>query len=463
MADDDNKTREHLVEVIPGSGSLGAVVHGDDHQPSLTVTEVVQPHHDLLVAEDGACALAAELDPLLARGHDPIVAHAEPDAEGFCLSDDQARAFDAVFAWLDKPTPFLTLGGYAGTGKSTLIGQIRSFTRARIAVCAYTGKAAHALRGKGLPDARTIHSLIYQPREVCDYCDAVLGEGDVCTRYRQCHKAGTSTQYSLVPALEFDLIIVDEASMVSSEIHEDLLSFGIPILYVGDHGQLEPIGSNPRLMVDPVLRLEQIHRQAEGSAILKFAHHVRQHGHPYETGPDARVIIAGKVPTNAHEYDVVLCGRNTTRVATNELIRRKRKYTSKQDPHPLPIPGERVVCLRNHRDYGLFNGMLATVDEIRMDYSVDHPEIDIIDDDGKPHRGMTFVPEQFGNEEKMEHASRRRALFDFGYCLTAHKSQGSEWDRVLVLEWIHRDWSKARWRYTAATRAKRELVWCMHR
>lgn len=381
-----------------------------------------------------------------------------------CLSDDQARALDAVFAWLDAPTsPFLTLGGYAGTGKSTLIGQIRANTRVRIAICAYTGKAAHVLRSKGLQAARTIHSLIYQPHEVCSYCDAVLGEGEACTRYRQCHKAGTHTQYTLVPALEFDLIIVDEASMVSNEIHEDLLSFGIPILYVGDHGQLEPIGANPRLMVDPILRLEQIHRQAEGSAILKFAHHVRQHGHPYETGPEARVVIAGKVPHSVHEYDVVLCGKNTTRVAVNELIRRKRKYTSKDNPQPFPIPGERVVCLRNHREYGLFNGMMATVEAIRIDDSVAHPEIDVIDDEGKPHRGMSFIPEQFGNEEKMDNASRKRALFDFGYCITTHRAQGSEWGSVLVLEWIHPDWSKARWRYTAATRAKNELVWCMHR
>jgi len=380
------------------------------------------------------------------------------------LSDDQLRAMTHVLGWYYGSDRQITrMGGLAGTGKTTLIRQIVDRVgEPDVAVCAYTGKAAYVLRSKGLRKARTIHSLIYQPREHCKACDAELGDDNPsCAATEFCPGAGVKTVFGLAPAVSASLIVVDEASMVSSEIHADLMSFGIKILYVGDHGQLEPIGLNPKLMIEPDIRLEQIHRQAEGNAILQFAHHVRQHGKPQSFGPEARVLETRHVPADAHEYDVVLCGKNSTRAAVNAMIRRAKGFSSADDPRPLPSPGERVVCLRNNRDHGIFNGMLATVVEIRCDDTVAHPEIDIVDDEENLYRGIRFAPDQFGAERTLDDVSRKQALFDYGYCLTAHKSQGSAWDRVLVLEWIHSEWSAARWRYTAATRAKHELVWCM--
>jgi exodeoxyribonuclease-5 len=74
------------------------------------------------------------------------------------------------------------------------------------------------------------------------------------------------------------------------------------------------------------------------------------------------------------------------------------------------------------------------------------------------YRNMPFVPRQFGQEQRLDNI-RNRTLWDFGYAMTVHKSQGSEWERVAVFEQIAPAWSAARWRYTAATRASRELVY----
>jgi ATP-dependent exoDNAse (exonuclease V), alpha subunit - helicase superfamily I member len=376
------------------------------------------------------------------------------------LSPDQAEAFDAILAWhRSGSAPFFTLGGYAGSGKSTLVKQIVRAVGSHVRVCAYTGKAAHVLRSKGVEGAQTIHSLIYAPETHCKLCDALLSRDEgFCARYPGCKKAGTSTTFELVPAIDAEMIIVDEASMVDGEIHRDLLAYGIPVLYVGDHGQLEPVNNenNPRIMVDPDVRLEQIHRQAENSPILRFAHHVRQHRLPETMGPEARVLYTSVAPKDAHEYDVVLVGKNETRVAMNGKIRRSLGFSG-----DLPQEGERIVCLRNCRDYAIFNGMLATVLKVHDHDTVEVPEIDVVDDDGKVRKGMKFAPEQFGSRKRLDHVSRKRALFDFGYALTVHKSQGSAWKRVLVLEWIHPETSAARWRYTAATRASEHLTYAM--
>lgn len=376
------------------------------------------------------------------------------------LTGEQQAVLDAALQWFHcGGSPFLTLGGYAGTGKTTLIhAMMPRLGGQRVEVCAYTGKAAHVLRSKGLDRARTIHSLIYAPKEFCKGCEHPLEEQEqFCSRLVSCRRAGTRTVFSRVPLLDLDLLIVDEASMVSTQIHDDLMSFGVPVLYVGDHGQLEPIGPNPRLMAEPRLRLETIHRQAEGSPILQFAHDVRQHRRPQTRGDAARVVRTRSVPGDAASYDVVIVGKNTTRVAVNSMIRRKLGFAG-----DLPSPGERIVCLRNSREHGVFNGMLATVRAIRCNDSVEVPELDMVDDDGRAFSGLPFEPSQFGSEERLDQVSRKRLLFDYGYALTCWKAQGSEWDRVLVIERIHPDTSAARWRYTAATRARQELVWCMH-
>ena len=378
------------------------------------------------------------------------------------LSADQSHALAAVHHWLRDPTRrTLTLGGYAGTGKTTIIARLLASVGGA-AVCAFTGKAAQVLRQKGVLDAQTLHRLIYQPGTICKTCDrwidmcnlendrrAELGQKDMCPQTER------AVRFRRIPFLDHSLVVVDEASMLNTKLTRDLESFNVNVLYVGDHGQLEPIGDDPGLMHAPEVRLEQIHRQAAGSEVIQFAHHLRQHGEPSAWRSGGSVRIAQGIPANLEDFDMVLCGFNKTRVAVNRRIRKRRGYTGE-----IPVKGERVICLRNDHELGIFNGMLATVTQVQ---EVDERLLlDLVDDVGNEFAGLAVAREQFDSEKTLKNLSRDGpALFDFGYCLTVHKSQGSEWGKVAVLEQIGSSWNAARWRYTAATRAARELVWCL--
>ena len=162
------------------------------------------------------------------------------------LSEEQKHVIREIMGFKKNE---LRIGGLAGTGKSTVIKHLAELLP-RFAVCAYTGKAASVLRKKGIDRAQTIHSLIYKA-----YTDEK-----------------NQVRFSLSPSLDCEWIIVDEASMVSEAIYRDLKWFGKPMVFVGDHGQLEPIGDKFNLMDDPDLRLETIHRNAGGDRPLRPAH-----------------------------------------------------------------------------------------------------------------------------------------------------------------------------------------------
>lgn len=362
------------------------------------------------------------------------------------FSPDQQRALTTIDAWLETKTKRLTLGGYAGTGKTTLIREILQRVKGKASVCAFTGKAAFVLTTKGV-FASTMHRLIYDPKKICQKCN---GNEDHC----RCRQPQFELEFRRVPELPHDLVIVDEASMVNRELLQDLESFPVQVLYVGDHGQLEPIGDDPGLMRDPEIRLEQIHRQAAGSPIIQFAHHVREGNDPTSFGDAAKVISS--MPDDVSQFDAVLCGYNKTRCAVNFRVRQRRGFKG-----DLPKKGERVICLRNHRTYGIFNGMQATVDKVTKTGGKVY--LDVTDDIDNQYCGMEIDPDQFGQEKTLRDSPFRLALWDFGYCLTTHKSQGSEWDNVLVLEQIHTSWSEERWRYTAATRAAKKLTYLQGR
>jgi exodeoxyribonuclease-5 len=350
---------------------------------------------------------------------------------------DQEDAIDAILEWrAGNPhgdNQYLTLGGYAGTGKTTLIAYLADHWEgvATVAVC---GKAAHVLRLKGV-NARTAHSLLYVPMPS-------IARG---VRYRK---------RSDLPGVK--TIIVDEASMIDHVFFRDLLSFGLPTVFIGDHGQLEPIGTNPNLMANPMLRLETIHRQAAGNPILRLATAFREgrRVRPWED-PKGRLRVLGRRAFGQMvSPDVqIICGFNKTRHRVNHQVRRMLDLDGE-----LVAPGEKLICLQNNKNWNIFNGQQVTVlDVVRECRRMFDLEVET--DDGRSFM-LPCLRDQFG-QDKLKEFPKDAALMDYGYCLTAHKAQGSEWKEVLVLEEIASGWDPRRWRYTVATRARERLVYCM--
>lgn len=351
------------------------------------------------------------------------------------FSEDQATAVDRIEQWRREWTlrdQWLTMGGYAGTGKTTIISHLSSQWPG-VAVAAFCGKAANVLRTKGVP-ATTIHGLIYEPKD---------NGVEITFRKRQ-RLDGVNC------------IIIDEASMVNHQINEDLLSFKLPVLYVGDHGQLEPIGDNPNLMKDPQVRLERIHRQAQDNPILRLATAFRENREaPYWSDQKGRLKILprGEFDANVSAGSQMIVGFNATRHRINAMVREQQKRQSK-----YPEPGELLICLKNNRIYNVFNGQQATV--IQVGHQTPHKiHLTIGTEDGRRFLAPC-LKKQFGADLVKEHRDNEVLLYDFGSALTAHKSQGSEFDNVVVLEEPCDRWDMARWRYTVATRAKERLIYC---
>lgn len=379
------------------------------------------------------------------------------------LSEKQQKTLENILGWYkDSKTQYITLGGYAGTGKTTLMGYLSNILRKdkkelKIAFCSFTGKASRVLQGK-LKDTNsiykndyvgTIHRLIYRP---------ILDDN------------GEVVSWERMPKEDFiyDLIVVDEASMVTSEIWADLLSFDKPVLAVGDHGQLPPIEGSFNLMKNPEFKLEDIYRQEINNPIIKVSEIARKYGViPVENFSkkvrklDKRNPESGEFLESLFErYDsdsMILTGYNRSRVKLNQGIRQLLGFESVD-----PTQGDRVICLKNNHKEEIFNGMMGTILDISEDSLGDfkyyNAEIEL-DGEDFPYMGK-ISKEQFGQQSTVNNTPDGIDLFDFGYALTVHKAQGSQANRVVVFEErfsMMDDEMWRRWLYTAVTRAEKEL------
>lgn len=328
-----------------------------------------------------------------------------------------------------------TLGGYAGTGKSTLLKYITQFLP-DFGVCAYTGKAANVLRRKGMESAQTIHSLIYRP--VMEY--------------------GKLIGFDLASREELGCqgFAVDEASMVSKDLYYDLKSYNLPIIFVGDHGQLEPIGTTFNIMAKPQYTLEEIHRNA--GDIARFAEKLRFGFRPSFSDNSDKIQILNQKNLRVEdylEYDQVICAFNKTRVNINRQIREAKGFTG------TVAIGERVMCLKNNKKLGLFNGMQGYVRDLYEDDRTGRKLMDFEFDDFV-YEGIWYDTRQFGQErpDTSDYIGRDNPNpFDYAHCITAHKAQGDEFPRVLVIEQKCNKWDHKRWAYTAGSRAREFLGW----
>jgi ATP-dependent exoDNAse (exonuclease V) alpha subunit len=357
-------------------------------------------------------------------------------------SPQQDAALGAVKRWLNSSQPqVFRLFGFAGTGKTTLARHIAENVDGEVCFAAFTGKAALVLRSKGCAGAQTIHSLIYRSRGVDE-------ESPTFTLNRESNAA------------KADLIIIDECSMVDEDLGRDLLSFGTRVLVLGDPAQLPPVkGGGYFTEHMPDIMLTEVHRQAADNPIIRMSMTIREGGR-LSLGDygESRVIRRDSItPEIVLGADQVLVGMNKTRRLYNARIRDLMGRTS-----PMPVAGEKLVCLRNDKSKGLLNGGAWIVQELKASKKgLITMRVTPEDDAGGKAVKVSVLPEFFdGREEEAPWDIRKHTdEFTYGYALTVHKAQGSQWNDVVLFDEAfafreHRD----RWLYTGLTRAAERVV-----
>jgi exodeoxyribonuclease V len=404
------------------------------------------------------------------------------------LSPDQRVAYDTIMRWVRGGEPLLTCGGVAGSGKSTLMGIIGSLPELQpIAFAAFTGKASAVLRGK----------LSHLKPRSSPYTDETRPRNEkYCTSF-----CGTLHSLLYVPIVEkgaivgwqrrdeldapYKLIICDESSMINDDMFMDLSMYNIPILAVGDHGQLPPVQGTGSLMQDPDIRLEKIHRQAEGNPIIALSKVIRETGRLdrrlqgehvrfYRQSQLDSLLKSRYESATSIENMVTIVYTNARRVATNSRVRSILKKVG------APQVGEQVVCLKNVRGMPIYNGMRGRIASLngrnpkfpwQMNANVAFEEgatFNALMCSVQFNREKTFaaLPDV---EDALFAVSKMRLrlfgwgqvghLFDFGYAMTCHKIQGSSCEDVLVVIDPMRgtEDERRRWIYTAITRSSEHL------
>ena len=420
------------------------------------------------------------------------------------LSDMQARAIAAIRDWYENrrgEQQIFRLFGYAGTGKTTITAlaidalgfePMTPGGLGGVLFAAFTGKAALVMTRKGTP-AQTIHSLIYRVSEATPEEIARVTE-DLASLRRDLPRMGPAERdfaMTRIAQLELrledihqpkflineqsilrdaDLLVLDEVSMVGADMAHDLLAFGKPILVLGDPGQLPPIkGLGFFTEAAPDVMLTEVHRQAGDSAILRLATLARE-GLPIPPGAhDDHVWKMSRHdvgPAQMLQGGQVICGTNATRRSLNTAMKRAAGFGA---DYPTGS-GEKIICLKNRHDLGLINGMFLTLTDVRQDPGDDFAFSAMVEtEDGLSIAGrqsfwrgeyadhVAFDPERGRREWQA-----RRGLIEtsWGYAITCHKAQGSQFPTVVVVDdgFGRSAADRSRWLYTAITRAEWGLV-----
>lgn len=387
------------------------------------------------------------------------------------LTDEQQALVKACYNWFynDNTNLVFEYAGGPGTGKSFVLDFIIKYlgvNKEQIAPMAYTGAAAVNMRTKGLLNAGTIHSWIYQTSITQKYDKS----GSVVMDEYFNRPKETLDFVPKIRLKNIKLIIIDEAYMVPYEMKKDIEKFGIKIIACGDWNQLPPINSSPAYLTNPndVFLLSKVMRQAETSSIVKLAY-ASLYNLPISNGYYGDVLVINEDELTDQmimSSDIVICSKNSTREYYNHKIRELYGFTGK-----TPQYGERVICRSNNKyevidDINLANGLIGTV--------VNFP--DVSGYDGKTFK-MLFRPDLLNNAFDIKASYKyftapyqQRDLlrndrylegekFEFGYCITAHLSQGSQFDNVIVIDEPMMGNINNRLLYVAITRARKRLIY----
>ena len=368
---------------------------------------------------------------------------------------------------------YTVISGYAGSGKSTLVRFIidaLDIEEDRVCYCAFTGKAAEVLRKKGNKNVSTLHRLLYEhiPRPAGGF-------------FRKPK-----------PRIDYDIVVVDEVSMAPKSLIDLLFSHNRPyIVCLGDPFQLPPIDKDEdnHLLDHPHVFLDEIVRQAQESEIIRLTMQIRnQDPIDYINGNEVKVMPYSQLNTGVLQWgDQILTATNAKRHSINNQMRALMGRTGG------PIDGDKIICLRNYWEDSsmngdaLVNGTIGILSNsfqtwrelprfIKSDISrFDVLVGDLIVPDTQDIYPMVDIDHHMmltGDKccdwrlsyklGKLKHKYGEIVPkeFTYAYAITCHKSQGSEWDKVLVLEenFPFDKTEHARWLYTAATRASDKLV-----
>ena len=388
------------------------------------------------------------------------------------LTDEQDHLIEELTKWfhdyesghrIRNHSQWYSYSGQAGTGKSTIITMLidkLNLQPDEYITCAYTGRAALNLQQKDLRSC-TIHSLIYHT-----ILEKVESTNDEIEAGMPPFKM--KFHFILKDKLpdELRLIIVDEATMVNNDMRDKLLSFGKPIIFVGDMNQLPPIFGISDVMLYPDFILTKIMRQSEGNPIVQLANMILNDEY-YDFGNYGSSKVVESVPIDIgliQDYDMILCGKNKTRDMMNETI---IKQILRRDDLK-PFIGAKVVNRQNNWDIAvdgisLTNGLVGYITDISKRHSYKgYYKIDFRPDFMDSEFEDLLVDSKYivsDYETRKNYGITKYEKFEYAYCISTHISQGSEYLRVLFLDepFHDREMSK-KLRYTAITRAKESIT-----
>jgi exodeoxyribonuclease-5 len=380
------------------------------------------------------------------------------------LDVDQSKAFNILEDMYNKGGEKV-IKGSAGCGKSELISQFANKYPETI-VAAPTHKACDVLRRKGVPEPRTIHSLMYIMHEETE--DVPLLDKNknpvinLETKEPIIEKIVTGQKW--IPRDEpiKEAVVFEEASMNGLRRLNDIRAVTSRRTLVGDGFQLPPVKDKDifnEMQAD--VELTKVWR-INDSPPLAFATALRLHGDCDPAHFDIPVLprVRSSLEQIIETNGVTVVWRNVTRHEINRTIRMLKGY-----PQWVPEIGDKIIFYETDQELGVYNGLGAVVDKV---FDADHlkAKIRVLCDSGEyrtfnaasdPLRGLPFTRIGQRHEDDPLH-------IEYAYAITCHKAQGSEWSNVYVIDDLQGltsvtgEMNAKRWFYTAITRTSKNLT-----
>lgn len=393
--------------------------------------------------------------------------------EDIILNGQQDNALIEGKKWWNKgkpKKPTFEISGSPGTGKTTIVAyMIEEFKLSfkDVLFVTFTGRAALNLRLKGSA-AKTVHSTLYELIEIpkLDACGKeIIGSGGRIVKTKVFIKREQLPE-------NIKLLVVDEAGMINETMATDMLSFGVPIVCLGDIDQLEPVFGKCGFLQNPDIILTEIMRQHKDNPIIYLSRHCKDGGRlTIGNYGGCRVIDKNSVEdSDLVTQDVIIAGKNITRMDINDYIRHSI-YQKKRNTINID---DKIICRKNNWNENIFgdiylvNGLSGYVKEIyyetynkisksvRIDFEPDFLKDEFFD---SIELDLSYL---FNPTAESRYAFDRwntANRFEWGWCVTCHVSQGSEFDSVLLFnEYMGTQSFYKKWIYTAITRAKKNLI-----